>query len=712
MIRFELIKRISEQFGVEEIEAGVFVDRIFESMVNAFKKGKKINIPEFGKFNVINKTIEGVRQRYVVFSPAKNFADSINKNFSDLEPLVVNAFNVKHKEILKVKEIIPETDEEEYLYFEFDSQGEETQEEESSAAGLISDKIFIKEEETELESVKEDITEVEEIPSEEVTLDSKTGQITSTEIIPDFEDESETDSSPEENLFNEDIVANVISQQTVFADNPIGLILPEGIPVTGFTENPEEQIVENNKIIDEVKHTSTPSLRVTLKDNMNIDNIKEEIFDILVKREEIIKELNAYSIPEINPQEIVPPDTNPSEIPKFEDLIDSEEKSEVKEEPDEKEVRDKTDFPKFEDLFGSIDKPEIPKIPDTEKIQDKTDFPKFEDLFGSDEKPLIPEEPETKELAKTEDDSGELFAELEKRIQELDELAQKKEELKKTESGPPMSQEMQIFGRLIDDAQAEKKSTETYETFSEIIIHDPGTVIEQDEPTSLSDALDDMKLDGIIEHLEPEAEVKSYDDIFKKSDTQFKPQFTVEPEEKNTQGKFFKGFLYFFFVFLFTAFSFYIYKTMFTKSSDNQVIDTIGFKKIDSVRALLKQTSDSVSKRDTVNLSSEDESGQIESVEIKNLYGVVYRRLGNKIYIQNKVVDDLSDANELELKLKSNNLNCIVEGATKIDNGLEYRILVGPFKNIEEAMEYYEKHKVILNFMQIMNPNQPNLLVF
>ena len=61
--------------------------------------------------------------------------------------------------------------------------------------------------------------------------------------------------------------------------------------------------------------------------------------------------------------------------------------------------------------------------------------------------------------------------------------------------------------------------------------------------------------------------------------------------------------------------------------------------------------------------------------------GVVYRELRNKIYIQNKVVNDLNEASDLEIKLKYNNLNCIVEGATKIDNGLEYRILVGPFKS-------------------------------
>ena len=713
MIRFELIKRISEQFGVEEIEAGVFVDRIFESMVSAFKKGKKINIPEFGKFNVNTKTINGVRQRYVVFSPAKNFADAINKNFSDLEPIVVNALNVKHKAILKVKEIIPEADNEEYLYFEFDSSGEEIKEEESTATGLITKEVFVKEEETEQESFTEETAAEEEVTPADVIMESKTEQSIFTDINPVAEEENISDSKPEESIFNEEVVASVISQQTVFADNPVDIILPEGIPLTEFTENPEEQIAENNKIIEEVKYTFTPGIRVSLKDDMNIDNIKEEIFDILVRREEIIKELNVHNAnADTRHEEIIVPDTDRTEIPKFEDLFDSETKPEIKEEPETKETQGETDFPKFEDLFGSFDKPEIPKESETKETQDKTDFPNFEDLFGSDDKPEIPQEPEVKEIPKAGDDSNELFSELENRIRELEELPQKKEELKKTELSSPMSQEMKIFGKLIDDSKVEKQEPEKHETFPEIIIHDPIPEKEHVEPKSLSDALQDMKSDGIIEHLKPEEEVKSYDDIFRNSEQQFKPQFTVEPEEKNTQGKFFKGFLYFFFVFLLAAFGFYVYKTMFTKSPGNQTADTIGVRKSDSVRTMLKKSSDSIEKKDTANLSAEDESGQTESFEVKNLYGVIYRQLGKRIYIQNKVFDDLSAASELELKLKSNNLNCIVEGTTKIDNGLEYRVLVGPFKSIEEAMDYYEKHKVVLNFIQVMNPKKPNLLVF
>ena len=659
MIRYELIKRISDKFGVEEIEAGVFVDRIFGAIVEAFKKGKKINIPEFGKFNVTYKTVDGVKQRYVSFSPAKNFADSVNKNFSDLEPLVVNAFNVKNKELLKVKEIFPERDEEEYLYFEFVSSVDETDLEDIPDAGLITEKISNEDlpviedvpviEESPEKIPDDEITEIAEEPRETATLNSLVDQDVFTESAPVIEDEINEEAKTEEIKFDEETVATVISQQTVFADNPVDIILPEGLLLKDFNENPEEQIAENEKIIEEVNNISSLSIRVILKDDMNIDNIKEEIFDILVRREEIIKELKSYDIPE-----------------------------EVKNE----EVRT---IPEIEE---AIRKPEEPAE--------------------------IIEEPVIKESPKVEDDSSDLFAELEKRIKELDELSHK-EEVLKADLKAPMSQEMQIFGKLIDDAKPEIKEEELHEIFSEIIIHDPVPEVKYEEPKSLADALQDIKLDGVIEHMDAaqgDAGVKSYDDIFSKKEHQFVPQYAVAPEEKMSQGKFFKIFLYLFFIFLLSAFSFYIYKTMFTKSTGNQVVDTIGVQRLDSVRALLKKTADSTAKKDTSKMIAEEESGQTESVEKKNLYGVIYRELGNKIYIQNKVLDDLNVANELEAKLKSNNLNCIIEGATKIDNGLEYRVLVGPFVNLEEAMAYYENHKVILNFIQIMHSNRPNLLVF
>jgi nucleoid DNA-binding protein len=752
MIRYELIKRISEKFNVEETEAGIFVDRIFESMVKAFENGKRINIPEFGKFNLTYKTVDGVRQRYVVFSPSKNFADTINKNFSDLEPLVVNAYSVKHKDVLKVKEILPDENDEDYLYFQFytddeDLAQEEIQEtnlskeeavfdtnltkdetpieeeeillsdfpkeevpdaslpkdeanlqkeeiivsdvlkeEKAAETILINDDVFLKEEEIILSDVpeedvsdiilinddeflKEEETIVNDIQEEEQELIKVFSENTDTNVITEVNDADTEEADRDifqnqnifddiidvndikllQNVFDEDIDENVIKQQTVFADG-IQTLLSE------YSVLPEEQILENAKVIEEVEKIDPLSVRINLKDDLNFDNIKEEIFEILVKREEILRELNALN-------------------------------TDIEIKPDESKQDDGINY--------------FPEIPVAVKEPDSK------------------EKPEVEEAPRAIDDSAEIYTELEKRIRELDELSQIKEELEKIVPVSPQSQEMQIFGKLIDDGHTEDKAIDEGISFPEIIIHDTVPEVkakeEYAEPKSLADALEDIKLDGIIEHMETVKDddgVKSYDDIFRKSETQFTPQFTVEPENEHTQGRFFKMFLYVFFVFLLIAFSFYIYKTLFVKSTTIQLTDTSGTGKIDSVRAFLKKVDDSIAKKDAASLTKEDNTEQTESVEIKDLYGVIYRELGGKIYIQNKVFTDLNDAEEMEIKLKTNNLKCRIEGATKVDNGLEYRVLVGPFNKIEEAMEYYEKNKVVLNFIQIMDPNKPNLLVF
>lgn len=648
MIRYELIKRISEQFAVEETEAVVFVDGIFESMVTAFKKGKKINIPEFGKFSVTNKIVDGIRLRYVVFSPARNFAEAINKNFSELEPLAVNAYNFKKNETLKVREVLKDGNEDDYLYFDFDT---------AETTDIVAEEKLS-------EDILPVIPEAAQETTEQLTVtsaspESETEQSLLTEAEPIITEDTIEEIKKKQSIFEEEKEENI--KQTVFAEHIANIILlenPKAYPLVPEkpkdetdigSVSPEEQIAENEKIIDIVEHISPLNVRVKLKDDMNIDNIGEEIFDILVKREEIIRELNAFHKRTTSLQD--EPKGIIEETPEVEDIIPPEETIES--------------YPKPEEV-----KPE--------KIEDK---------------------------------ESDLFAELERRIKELDELSQKKEEIISVEKNAPMSQEMQIFGKLIDETPVRDKVSDVPLSFPEIIIHDPEPKKEYAEPKSLSDALQNINSGDIIEHMKDDDDgVKSYDDIFRKSDKQFIPQFSVEPENKNTQGRFFKIFLYVFFIFLLTAFSFYIYKTMFTKSTGSQVIDTIGYNKIDSVRQLLKKTDDSIARKDSVNMT--DETEQTESLEIKNINGVVYRELGRKIYIQNKVLVDLNEASDLELKLKANNLNCLVEGGTKIDNGLEYRVLVGPFKSIEEAMEYYEKHKVVLNFIQLINSNKPNLLVF
>jgi nucleoid DNA-binding protein len=85
-----LIKQIASEFNVDEIKVSEYFDSIFETLAVAFIKNKNVNISEFGKFKIkTKKDAEGEKQRTVLFSPVKKFADEINYNFSDLAPVQI-----------------------------------------------------------------------------------------------------------------------------------------------------------------------------------------------------------------------------------------------------------------------------------------------------------------------------------------------------------------------------------------------------------------------------------------------------------------------------------------------------------------------------------------------------------------------------------------------------------------------------------------------
>ncbi|MFA5011797.1 MAG: HU family DNA-binding protein [Ignavibacteria bacterium] len=122
MIKPELVRNIVNKFEVGEAEVASFVDNIFVSMSDALRKGKNINIPEFGKFKVISKTKEGIKQRYISFSPVRQFAESVNDNFNNLQPQITKARNLKSNEILTIRECMSDEDDEDYLRFIFDEE--------------------------------------------------------------------------------------------------------------------------------------------------------------------------------------------------------------------------------------------------------------------------------------------------------------------------------------------------------------------------------------------------------------------------------------------------------------------------------------------------------------------------------------------------------------------------------------------------------------
>lgn len=92
----EIIKKIASEFNEEETEVSEYFDNIFESLALAFLKNKNVNIGEFGKFKVQTKSDEeGKKQKSVLFSPVKKFADEINHNFTELSPVHVRLLSEK-----------------------------------------------------------------------------------------------------------------------------------------------------------------------------------------------------------------------------------------------------------------------------------------------------------------------------------------------------------------------------------------------------------------------------------------------------------------------------------------------------------------------------------------------------------------------------------------------------------------------------------------
>lgn len=147
MIKHELVENIVKKFNIEEIKAADFVDSIFSSISGAFEKGKNVNIPEFGKFGIVSKSVNGKRLKYVSFSPAKRFADDINENFTDLKPVVTSVFGLKKDELLIVREVMPDESDEDYLCFIFEESGGENEEsslnkDNTSSADPVNQDVF------------------------------------------------------------------------------------------------------------------------------------------------------------------------------------------------------------------------------------------------------------------------------------------------------------------------------------------------------------------------------------------------------------------------------------------------------------------------------------------------------------------------------------------------------------------------------------------
>ncbi|HRE41252.1 MAG TPA: SPOR domain-containing protein [Ignavibacteria bacterium] len=90
MKKEELVNIIQTETGISKIEASDFVDNLFSIIKSGFKKGKRLNIPEFGKFVLVSKKGEdGKLIKSISFSPVKKFSNDVNLNFNNLKPIPV-----------------------------------------------------------------------------------------------------------------------------------------------------------------------------------------------------------------------------------------------------------------------------------------------------------------------------------------------------------------------------------------------------------------------------------------------------------------------------------------------------------------------------------------------------------------------------------------------------------------------------------------------
>lgn len=88
MNKDELVIKLAEEFGISTIDIYQFVNTVIASMEKAFIKGKNINIPEFGKFNVLTrKNGQGKPYKTLSFSPVRKFAEEVNFRFNDLSSI-------------------------------------------------------------------------------------------------------------------------------------------------------------------------------------------------------------------------------------------------------------------------------------------------------------------------------------------------------------------------------------------------------------------------------------------------------------------------------------------------------------------------------------------------------------------------------------------------------------------------------------------------
>jgi nucleoid DNA-binding protein len=107
MTKEQIIRSISEEFKISELESIQFYENVFQYIEGSFRKSKNLNISEFGKFNVIERTgTDGGKVNSVKFSPSKKLATEVNYNYNNLAKILFRDIerNINKERILSLGE--------------------------------------------------------------------------------------------------------------------------------------------------------------------------------------------------------------------------------------------------------------------------------------------------------------------------------------------------------------------------------------------------------------------------------------------------------------------------------------------------------------------------------------------------------------------------------------------------------------------------------
>lgn len=354
MKKKELIKKIAEEFDLDEIKISEYFDNIFDTLAINFAKNKNVNISEFGRFKVKAKLNEdGEKQKTVLFSPVKKFANDVNYYFSELSPVQIRILDDKYEKIKTGEEEYTEDEVEEIILIDFEEAG------------------F-----SEIEKSKEEILIPEEKPSEEIPTEEKTEKTEEEVLIPE---ESKQEILPEEIPIEKK--EEKIKEEVLIPEETIHEIPGESIPEDISEESKQKYVVEeipaDTRIRDVVETKEESEVVFIERDKIFNDlikirfpEIKFEDFDekielpeIISKDKKIISEVVTIIKPEIKDEEVpfeISEIIKKEEIPlDISEVIDEEEKTEKVQEPEIINTNEENDFTVSSELTIEEDKEEI-----------------------------------------------------------------------------------------------------------------------------------------------------------------------------------------------------------------------------------------------------------------------------------------------------------------------------------------------------------------